>query len=137
MAIYRKNLPQDFSVGICRRNLPQKFAVAICCENLPWLFAVGFLVFVSKFFFVYVINSCLYGSKPFLYVSKTFSFVRFSLLPMFLFVVAVAVMGNRTTKVRLSHFEKMFQYGNWNSAKFKLDKFLTDIWGRLKGFLTK
>ena len=108
MAIYRKNLPQDFSVGICRRNLPQKFAVAICCENLPWLFAVGLFVFVSKFFFVYVINSCLYGSKPFLYVSKTFSFVRFSLLPMFLFAVAVAVMGNRTTKVRLSHFEKMF-----------------------------
>ena len=100
--ICRGNLSREFAVTIYRENLPQEFALEICRGYL------GFFVFVSTFFFVYVINSCLYGSKPFLYVSKTFLFVRFSLLPMFLFVIAVAVMGHRTTKVRLFHFEKMF-----------------------------
>ena len=85
--ICRENLPWLFAARIGGRNLPQKFAVAICG---------GFFVFVSTFFFVYVIKSCLYGRKPFLYVSKTFLFVRFSLLTVFLFVIAVAAMGHCT-----------------------------------------
>ena len=66
---------------ICRGNLPRELAVGIGRRNLPWLFTVvicyGFFVYVNKFFFVYVNKSCLFGSKPFLYVSKTFLFVRF------------------------------------------------------------
>ena len=54
---------QEFVVGICRWNLPQEFVLAICC---------GLFIFVSKSFLVYASNSCLYGSKLFLYVSKTF-----------------------------------------------------------------
>ena len=81
VAICRGNLQQEFAVGICRRNLSQEFAVAICRENLQQEFAVAFCrenlpwVFfecVREFFFVYVSKSCLYGSKPLLYVSKTF-----------------------------------------------------------------
>ena len=68
-------------------------------ENLLWEFAAGicrgFFAYVSEYFFVYVSKSCLYGSKPFLYVSKTILFVRFSLLTVFLFVTAVAVMNHR------------------------------------------
>ena len=100
VAICRKNLPWGFAAGICRGNLPQVFAVAICCQNLPWEFAVaifrGFFVYTSQSFFVYVSKSCLYGGKPFLYVCKTFWFVRFSLLTVFLLVIVVAVMGHRS-----------------------------------------
>ena len=80
-------LPQEFAVAICRRNLPWEFAVAICR---------GFFVYVSESFFVNVSKSCLYGSKPFLYVSKIFWFIRFSLSTVFLFVIAVAIMGYRS-----------------------------------------
>ena len=89
----------EFAVAICRKKLPQEFAVAICCQNLPWEFAVaifrGFFVYTSQSFFVYVSKSCLYGGKPFLYVCKTFWFVRFSLLTVLLLVIVVAVMGHR------------------------------------------
>ena len=71
----------------------------ICHGNLLWLFAAGicrgFFVYISESFFVYVSKSCLYGGKPFLYVCKTFWFVRFSLLTVFLLVIVVAVMGHR------------------------------------------
>ena len=64
-----------------------------------WEFAVGIcrgvFVYISESFFVYVSKSCLYGGKPFLYVCKTFWFVRFSLLTVFLLVIVVAVMGHR------------------------------------------
>ena len=63
---------------ICRVYLTQKFSVAICR---------GFLVFVSKLFFVYVSKSCLYESQPFSYVTETFLFVRFSLLTVFLLLL--------------------------------------------------
>ena len=89
----------EFARGICRGCLPQEFAVGICRRNLPWELAVaicrGFFVYVSKSFFVYVSKSCLCGSRPFLYVSKTFWFVRFSLLTVFLFAIVVAVMDHR------------------------------------------
>ena len=100
LRICRGYLPQEIAAGICRGNLPQVFAVAICCQNLPWEFAVaifrGFFVYTSQSFFVYVSKSCLYGGKPFLYVCKTFWFVRFSLLTVFLLVIVVAVMGHRS-----------------------------------------
>ena len=100
LRICRGYLPQEIAAGICRGNLPQVFAVAICCQNLPWEFAVaifrGFFVYTSQSFFVYVSKSCLYGGKPFLYVFKTFWFVRFSLLTVFLLVIVVAVMGHRS-----------------------------------------
>ena len=93
-------LPQGFAVGICRKNLSWLFVAGICRSYLSQKFAVavcrGYLtfVFVSKsFYFVYVIKSCLNESKPFLYVGKTL-FVIFSLLVVFLFHIAVAVMGH-------------------------------------------
>ena len=53
--------------------------MGICRENLPWLFAAGIFR----------------GYLPREFVSKTFWFVRFSLLTVFLFIIAVAVMGHR------------------------------------------
>ena len=100
VGICRENLPWLFPAKICRRNLPWEFAATICPENLPQEFAVGIcsdylpFVFVRKSFSGYVSKSCLYESKPFLYVSKAFLFVRFSLLTVFLAVIAMAVMGN-------------------------------------------
>ena len=89
----------EFALEICRGNLPQEFAVGICCRNLPWLFAAsicrGFFAYISESFFVYVSKSCLHGGKPFLYVCKTFWFVRFSLLTVLLLVIVLAVMGHR------------------------------------------
>ena len=80
---------------ICRGNLPREFAAGICR---------GFFVYVSEYFFVYVSKSCLYGSKSFLYMSKTFWFARFSLLTVFLFVIAVAVMGHRRKQTPTQEF---------------------------------
>ena len=37
----------------------------------------------------------MHGSKPISYVSKTFLFVRFSLLTVFPLVIVMAVMGHR------------------------------------------
>ena len=71
---------------ICRVYLTQKFSVAICR---------GFLVFVSKSFFVYVSKSCLYESQPFSYVTKTFLFVRFSLLTVFFLLLRWQLWGVR------------------------------------------
>ena len=107
LRICRRNLPQEFAqgftVGICRRNLPWEFAVGICCGYLLPEFAVGicrvyfpwvFCIYKAILYFVYLSKSCLYGGKPFLYVCKTFWFVRFFLLTVFLLVIVVAVMGH-------------------------------------------
>ena len=94
MGICLRNLPWEFAARICRDYLSQEFAVAICRAYLP-------VAFVSKSFFVYVHRSCLYENKPFLYVSKTFLFVIFSLLTVFLFVIAVAVMGHRNEEIKI------------------------------------
>ena len=94
-----ENLPWLFTARNCRRNLPWLIAARICRGNLPQLSAVaisrGFFVYISESFFVYVSKSCLYGGKPFLYVWKTFWFVRFSLLTVLLLVIVVAVMRHR------------------------------------------
>ena len=94
--ICRGDLPQEFAVRICRRNLLWVFATRICRRNLPWLFSVGFCIYKAILFFVYLSKSCLYGGKPFLYVCKTFWFVRFFLLTVFLLVIVMAIMGHRS-----------------------------------------
>ena len=65
----------------------------------------GFFVLVSKSFCVYDSKSFLHGRKPFLYVSKTFLFARFSLLAVFLFVIIEAVIGHRAQS-------NIFEVGN-------------------------
>ena len=90
--ICRRNLPWLFPARICRENLPQEFAVAICLENLLSPFCRGFFVYINESFFVYMSKSCLYGGKPFSYVCKTFWFVTFSLLTVFLLVIIMVVM---------------------------------------------
>ena len=77
----------EFAMGICRGYLPWEFAMVTCR---------GFFVYISKSFFAHVSKCCLYGDKPFLYVCKTFWFVRFSLSTVLLLVIVVAVMGHRT-----------------------------------------
>ena len=62
--ICRGYFSREFAAGICRGNLLQESAVAICHGYLPFVFA-------KRSFFVYVSKSCLYESKPFLYVCKT------------------------------------------------------------------
>ena len=87
LEICRSYLPWLFAVGICRGYLPWEFAAAVCRENLPWVCSV------------YVIKTFSCVSKTFLNVSKTFFlFMRISLLTVFLLVIAVKVMGHRTTK---------------------------------------
>ena len=85
--------------ALAHRGLPHTiFCIAylrIHRGNLPVEFAVGFLYLQTDSLFVYASKSCLYGGKPFSYVYKTFWFVRFSLLIVFLLVIVVAVMGHR------------------------------------------
>ena len=98
----------EFPVGICRGYFPREFAVGICRRNLPWELAVaicrGFFVYICESFFAYMSKSCLYRDKPFVYVCKTFWFVRFSLLTVFLLVIVVVVMGHRIFKVCVALF---------------------------------
>ena len=117
VAICRGNLPGylpwEFTLANCHENLPQLIAVRICCDYLPWVF-----VYVSKSFLVYVSKSCLYGSKPFLDVSKSFLFVKCPLLMVLLFVVVMAVMGHRI--IFLSN--NMTQNNETDFAKFFCEK---------------
>ena len=114
-------MPWLFAAAICRRNLPQLFAVTFyrgifaapicrdfspwdfCRSYLPWLFAVRLcrdylpwvcFVYVSKPFFC--VSKCFFFlSKSFLIESKRFFYVRISLLTVFLFAIAVVVIGHR------------------------------------------
>ena len=99
--------------------------VRICRRYLPWLFAVricrGFFVYISESFFVYVSKSCLYGGKSFLYVCKTFWFVRFSLLTLFLLVIVVAIMGHRRTPMLWANLPEKYKTAT------SLDSFKTKI----------
>ena len=85
----RGYLRQELAMGICHENLPQDFAVAIFCVDLPF-------AFVSESSFLYVNKSCYMKGNLFCMWAKLFLFARFSLLTVFLFVIAVAVMGHRT-----------------------------------------
>ena len=55
----------------------------ICSENLPWVF------------YMFKRMLCCVCEQILLYGSKTFWFVRFSLLTVFYFIIVVAVMGHR------------------------------------------
>ena len=100
VAICRGSFTCLFAVGICHGYLQWIFAVGIFCSYLPWEFAGaicrGFFLYVSKSSLVCASKFCLYGSKPFLDVRKSFLFVKCSLLKVFLFLIVVAVMGHRT-----------------------------------------
>ena len=76
-------------MAICREILAQEINVKICRGYLLWVF-----VFVSETFF------CI--CELFLYGSKTFLFVRFSLLTVFLLVIIVAVMDHRRRIERIN-----------------------------------
>ena len=98
-----------FLMVICRSyfpgNLPQLFTVAICREYLPRVCFVyvskPFYCVIKSFFFVN--NSLLIKTKKtfllkpnlFSMWAKLFLFMRISLLTVFLFVIALAVVGHR------------------------------------------
>ena len=99
VVICREKLPQDFAVRIT----PQKFAVAICCENLPQEFAVeichGYLPRVFRIFKQIVFCLCeqilFIWKLVFFICEQNFFICEIFLLTVFLFVIAVAVMGHR------------------------------------------
>ena len=115
-AVYRGDLLQLFAVEICRSYLPWLFAAAVCRSYLPWEFAVGIcrsylswvfavgLFFVCKQTFFLCERIFLLCKQTFFYWKRTFFiweqnfflFMRISFLTVFLFVIAVAVMGHRT-----------------------------------------
>ena len=98
-----ENFPWEFAVAIFRENLPWGFAAGICRENLPSLFAVGFLyIYANPFLHIWA--NLVYIETNLLYVCKTFWFVRFSLLTVFLLVIVVVAMGHRTFKVCVALF---------------------------------
>ena len=102
VAICRGNLPQLFVVGICCGYLPWEFVVAICCRNLLWLIAARICCACLQSVFC-ICKQILFGiCKQILFIwkqtffrwSKSFLFMKCSLLKVFLFVIVVAVMGH-------------------------------------------
>ena len=89
--ICRENLPWLFDAGICRENLPQEFAVAICRENLSQEFAGC----TCKQICFSTCEQILFIWKQTFFIREQNFFVRFSLLTVFLFAIAVTVMGHR------------------------------------------
>ena len=87
-----RNLPWEFAVGICHKNLLQKFAMGICHRNLPWLFAVGCVC--TRILFCICEQILFICKQTFFICEQIFLFVKFSFLTVFLFVIAVAVMGH-------------------------------------------
>ena len=103
LLIYLGYLPWLFAVAICSSYLSWEFAVAICRRNMLWLVAArtccGYLQWVFC-----ICKQILFGickqiffiwKQTLLDVSKSFLFVKCSLLKVFLFVIVVAVMGHR------------------------------------------
>ena len=83
---------------ICPVNMPWLFAVGICRSYLPWVC----FVYVNKTFFLCEWNFFLckqtflnWKQTFFIWEQNFFSFMRISFLTVFLFVIAVAVMGHR------------------------------------------
>ena len=101
MVICPRNMPWLFTVRICRVNFPQLLAVAICREYLPWLFAVGLFCVCKQIFFLcerifFLCKETFLNWKQTFFIWKQISFMRISFLTVFVFVTAVAVMGNLT-----------------------------------------
>ena len=85
-----EDLSWEFPKETGHGKLTQEFCVAIVTETCCELFG-----YVSKSF-SYERKPCLCGSKPFLNMSKTFLYARFSLLIVFLFAIVTAVLGHST-----------------------------------------
>ena len=104
VATCRENLPWLFAVGICRSYFPWEFAAAICCGNLLQLIAVtichGFVLCMQANLFEQIFFLCnqifFIWKQTFFICEQNFLFIRISLLTVFLFVFAVAVMCHRT-----------------------------------------
>ena len=86
----------------CNGYFPCKYTVAICRWNLPQLFAVGLFCVCKQNFFLCEWNFFLckqtflnWKQTFFIWEQNFFSFMRISFLTVFLFVIAVAVMGHR------------------------------------------
>ena len=82
----------------------------ICSENLPWVF------------YMFKRMLCCVCEQILLYGSKTFWFVRFSLLTVFYFIIVVAVMGHRKKSPWKTHSEpsenkKLFLYSGCIKGK--------------------
>ena len=90
--ICRGYLPPEFAAEIFRGNLSREFAAGICHGYLPWVFAVC----ICKEILFCICEQILFIWKQTLLIcGQYFLFVRFSLLIVFLFVIAVAVMCHR------------------------------------------
>ena len=88
-----ENLPQEFTVGICHKNLPRLFTARICHRTLPWLFAVS----ICKQILFCICEQILFVLKKTIFICvQSFSYL-FSLLTVFIVVIAVAVMGHRSS----------------------------------------
>ena len=101
MTVCRDSLPQLFVVGICRSYLSWEFTVDICRGNVLQLFAVGLFCVCKQTFFLFkqilfLLNLFYLKENVFYIWAKLSLFIRISLLTVFLFVIAVAVMGHRT-----------------------------------------
>ena len=86
-----QNLLREFAVAIWRRNLPWEFAARICRRNLPWVFAGC----TCKQICFSTCKQILFIWKQTFFIREQNFFVRSSLLTVFLFAIAVAVMGHR------------------------------------------
>ena len=144
VAICRGNLPQLFvvgscrgtllwlfAVGICRGYLPWEFTVAICCGNLLWLIAARICCACLQSVFC-ICKQILFGiCKQILFIwkqtffrwSKSFLFMKCSLLKVFLFVIVVAVMG---------HGKKLLICYQFNCKHFLIVSNVDIIWFNLK-----
>ena len=119
-AICRGNLPREFAVAICRENLPWPFAVAICRGNLPWEFAVVFSCVCKQTFFL--CEQFLFLCKQTFFIRKQniFLFMTVFLLTVYLFAIAVAVMGHRNDEIlwRKKIQENLVEFKRCVSAEF-------------------
>ena len=106
--IWRGYLQEMFAMTFCRGNLQQLFAVAICCAYLPLVC----FVYVNKPFFLCRGIFCLckqsfFNWKKIFFIWEQIfltEFMRTSFLTVFIFVIAVAVMGHRNTIIFLLYF---------------------------------
>ena len=76
------------------RETPQLFARSISRDNLSWLFVLGLFCVCRQTFFLF--KQILFNWKKTFYMWAKLLFIMFSLLTVFLFVIGVAVIGQRT-----------------------------------------
>ena len=74
---------REFAVAICRKNLLQELVVKICRDYLLWVFCI-----CKQILFCICEEILFIWKQTFLYVSKTFLSIRFSLLTVFLLLLS-------------------------------------------------